>query len=1177
MRAWLVALALCVASGARAAGPLFAMDQAASVEVQYDGSGQPMRGGPGITVYTAGFGLVASADRLEVQDRATGAVTTWPASDLVDPKVGVSFGDRVTMAAGVGPDMAAMDLVLVHAGQFGDFRGLLLLRTDAFGVPKMLRSVGVGDFAPGLASWLVAPGPCPDGGCAFGDKLTSFGVASSAARSCVATRDGIVCVEVSGAPAVRLRMPLSALDAIPAAPIAQSLGWDPVYGFGPNAETWTLGPIAGAADGRVWFVADRQFVQVPEQGPSTVRQTARYVIELGADGQKLTVLDGPHVGEGPLSAVTHLGFDSRLGALVAFPGPQWDPVALSYYGGGDGTGGVLSGQRPFFGLSMRVIAVDGSGAGYVSLTDSVARRLRCVAGNGGGLGKALTAGSCFFGTVAPALAVAASAGPPKVGLAFAGGPVDTGAAPGMVFGSVDFVVDRLDLDGDGLDAATERGLGTSDFSRDSDGGETNDFEEHVVAGTDPTAPVDDPSLVGGARRATVIYSQSTDISRHLPAMSELAGQPAQTPGSAGPACSRFRCYGRDGAVLVDFSDLAATGPAVRSVDGSFVVVPTGPGLVRVFIADGRRELYVSGPEYLALLPAGAIVPVDVTRTWLVSLDQAKVALFVDGEAPRVLLDVEAERCAAGLGQCDKRAKPATELFVNYINGFPTYVPMPTEDVRSVGYIGYNDVLGRIELFVQGTLEAWWVGVDESGPVVVARGRELAGLNAAKLPESLATARALPPAFFMATGHGDFLTDTNVRDPWLGSRSTLSRQESFEPFGTRPFTAWDGVMLRGVSVNGVSQLSELVRYDEGLDPGDVVYLAEVAWPYGEGTSETDRLPRTMLYRVGPRGGAVPLWEMGRRDILRPVSVAVAAAGWMCIVDSRDVAGFPGDAGARVTLLGPLPTRGGIPGQPYGALELADATACAFDDDGALLTLHTSPPRIERRTSSAAGPGTGAPTTTALALPDGLPPDARPASFFHSATGFEANWSGGQYASASALLDDGRVARIDHGGLTIDGTPAHPRLAGYIGTGLYPSTAPLYGSPTLIDRGQGDLVIVGLAYPAVGMNLGSGELWDLTPEWGRVRAIARVPGGERAHAVDPWTGRPVTRTPIVVEVGPGGEPAPAVPVAPVAPEIDGSERIEASGCGGGGDGSPWAAVWVWVLAGGLAQRRRPALAG
>ncbi len=1173
MRRGLVIVALCVASGAHAATPLFAMDQAATVELRFDSTGAPIRGGSDATVYTPGFGLVASRTQLEVQDRHTGTVTTWPATDLVDPTVGVAFGDRLTMAAGPGPELAAMDLIVWHAGQYGDFRGLLLLRTDAFGVPKLLRSAAASDFAPELGPWLAAPGPCPGGGCAYGDKLSDLSVASSAARSCVATRDGIVCVEASGAPAVRLRMPLAALAAISAAPIERSLAWDPVYGFGPNTEGWTLGPVAGAADGRLWFVADRAFVQVREQGVSTVRQSARYVIELGADGETLTVLDGPHVGEGPLSAVTHLGFDRRLNALVAFPGPGWDPVDISYYGGGDGSGGALSGRRRYVGLSMRVIATDGSGAGYLSLTDSVARLLRCQAGNGGGLGKAQSAGSCFFGTVPPTLASVADGGPGVVGLAFSGGPIDTGVAPGLVFGWVDFDVDRLDLDGDGLDAATERGLGTSDFARDSDGGETNDFEEYVIAGTDPTAPADDPSLLGGARRSTVIYSQSTDIARHLPAMPDLAAQPAQTPGSAGPACSQVRCYARDGAVLVDYGDLAATGPAVRSVDGSFVAVPTAPGLVRVFIADGRRELYLSGPEYLGLLPAGAIVPVDVTRTWLVSLAQAKVALFVEGEAPRVLLDVEAERCAAGLGGCDARAKPQTELFVSYINGFPTYVPMPTDDVEGVGYIGYNDVLGRIEVFVQGTLEAWWVGVDESGPMVMARGRELAGLNAAKLPDVLWTAWALPPGFFMATGHGDFMTDSNVRDPWLGSRSTLSRQESFEPFGSRPFSAWDGVMLRGVSGDGGAALSELVRYEEGLAPGDVVYLAEVAWPFGEGTRETDRLPRTMLYRVGPRGGAVPLWDMGRRDILRPVSLAVAADGWVCIVDSRNLEGFPAVVGARVHLLGPLPTRGGVPGQPFSPLELADASACAFDDDSALLTLHTDPPRIERRSSSAAGPGTGALTTTALTVPPGLPADAQPVSFFRGADGFEANWSGAQDGSARARLDDGRVAVIDAGGLTIDGQPAHPRLAQYAGTGLYPKTSALYGSPTIIDRGQGDLVIVGLPYPAVGMNLGTGALWDLTPEWGKVRAIARVPGGERAHAVDPWTGRPVTRSPIVAAAEPGSAPAPTVPTAPAAPSIEGSDKLAAaSGCAGGGSNSPWAALLLSLFARGLSRRRR-----
>jgi hypothetical protein len=1171
MKRALVVAALCVASSARAAAPLLAIDGAATVSLVRDASGGLIRGSSNVTVLTSGFGMAASADQVEVQDRASGQTTIWRAVDLVDPQVGVSFGDRVVLASGARAGADSLDVLALHAAQSGDFRGLSLHRTDAFGVPKLVRRAAPGDFAPELAEWLVAPVACPQGACGFGDQVTDFGLAASEARSCAATRLGIVCVEATGSPTVRLRMPLAALEAIPVAPIERSLGWDPVYGFGPNAETWALGPMAGAADGRVWFVADRRFIDIPEQGPSIARQAVRYVIELGADGHTLTVLDGPHISGGPLAEVTHLALDAALDALVAFPGPVWDPVDLTYYGGGDGGGGTLTGQRRFFGLSMRVIATDGGGTGYLSLTDSVARQLRCPTGTGGGLGKALSAGSCFFGTVRPTLATITSVGGPRLGLTFTGGPVDSGAAPRLVVGAVTFDTDRLDLDGDGLDAKTERELGTSDFARDSDGGETSDLQEHAFAGTDPTVAEDDPSLIGGARRSTVIYSQSTDISRHLPAMSDLAGQPAQTPGSAGPACSQLRCYARDGSVLVDFSDILATGQAVRSVDGSFVALPTGEGVVRVFIADGRRELYLSGPEYLALLPVAALVPVDASRTWLVSLDQAKVALFVDDEPPRVVLDVEAERCAAGLGGCDTRPQPETELFVTYINGFPTYVPMPTESVRAVGYIGYNDVLGRVEVFVQGMLEAWWVGVDESGPVVVARGRELAGLNALELPKELTTAAALPPSLFLATGRGDFMTDANVRDPWLGSRSTISRQEAFEPFGTRPFSGWDGALLRGVRFDGIPKLSELVRYDEGLDPGDVVYLAEVVWPYGEGTRETDRLPRSMLYRVGPRGGAVPLWDVGRADIVRPVSVAVAPEGWMCIVDSRQVAGFPGTPGARVHLLGPLPTRGGIPGQPFSPLELADATACAFDGESALLTLHTSPPRIERRSSSADGPGTGSPSTTALTVPPGLPADAHPVSFFRTADGFDANWSSTQYAAISTLLDDGRVALIDHGSLTIDGAAAHPRLAQYAGTNLYPKTSPLYGNPTVIDRGQGDLVIVGLAYPALGMNLGSGELWDLTPEWGNVRAIARVPGGERADALDPWTGRPVTRTPLVDPLEPGGEPAPPIPTAPSAPLVEGSDEVPQPGCAGADPSYPWLALVALLLAYALARRR------
>jgi hypothetical protein len=192
MRRGLVMVALFVASSAQAAAPLLAMDQAATVGLVRDATGGLIHGGGAASVLTAGFGMVASADQVEVQDRKTGQTTIWRAVDLVDPKVGVSFGDRVTLAAGAGAGTDSLTVLVVHAGQSGDFRGLLLHRTDASGALKLVRSVAASEFAPELAGWLGPSPPCPNGGCAYGDKLSDSRAGGSRTRDIAlrrATRD----------------------------------------------------------------------------------------------------------------------------------------------------------------------------------------------------------------------------------------------------------------------------------------------------------------------------------------------------------------------------------------------------------------------------------------------------------------------------------------------------------------------------------------------------------------------------------------------------------------------------------------------------------------------------------------------------------------------------------------------------------------------------------------------------------------------------------------------------------------------------------------------------------------------------------------------------------------------------------------------------------------------------
>ena len=935
---------------------------------------------------------------------------------------------------------------------------------------------------------------------------------------------GIVCIDLSTpTPTFSQLVDPAVLD--------EHLGVDPGLALGawfgevpPAYGWWAFSGLLSVPGGRIFFVAERNFMSVPSSPGVFSTVVARYIVERSADG-RLT----PRFGPTALDAGDRLVYSAALDAVLAWPTLNQEHNAADRADGGLG----------WTGIGFRVIPLDRPGTGYLPLTQPFAARRGCEK-------------VPFCERLADTTALAHEGG---VRITVFNSPNPNVSTYDLY--TVSFDPDALDLDSDGLDAAAEAALGTFDTLPDSDGGGTPDGIEAMVVSSNPKDASDDPAgrirIEGGLR-----YVPSPLIRSRLGAVDSAVahGDAARTIGVTGPLCVAGTCYGPSGDAVAKYPVQRAVpgSSAVVSADGTFIMLETALGLVRFYFEGGREELAVSRQALDTMVPAPLgglrIIPLDAERTWLASdgtLDPATWPAVVALAEGSNEISIRYDHAQA---QRDSGLSIATD---------DLFLPLEEGVMASIVVVGWNAETESLQIGMRGNWDTHLFGLGLDGSVTrLARGRALAGKNAidarqlAGLP--LGYEPPIPP-YLLPTGHGDYFTLGGVMEPFGGyaDARVVSMTDLAPPpvgSGRAPLGIWGDVLLEALCCGfNEDGFYELVRYDQSLAPGDVLIMRSLTG----GTSATDGM---MLYKSGPRGGVVEVWAGTQPEIRDASGIDLANDGTMrlCVAD------------AVSNVLWELEPAGpaGPPELVRYSADLPGILDCAYDGDGTLRVLAAGPARVMVRDGDFGD----------LTVDESLPSAPEPIEFVRSPDGTnEVRVRDG--LRGKTYLPDGREVTMREGDFTllIDDTPVAevPRLVFQNALGNLP--ADYKARIRLGVRADGLIVLVphhaqfdrpiatlGKAYvvdPAKGAvyELGVGDLFAHEG-----LSMVVVPGGVQG---DPWTGR--VGAGVVV---PLGVDSPEVPLPPSGGEA--LPRADRGGCAVGRAGS--AHVWPAVALGAILMCRR-----
>ncbi len=668
--------------------------------------------------------------------------------------------------------------------------------------------------------------------------------------------------------------------------------------------------------------------------------------DLGPNATRVPTTDPPQVLGVDLD---ELHYDPVWDALWVGPVQGWNHSTRPA-GEYDCDIGVPSELGPVGG-GYRIVPLDGAGSGYLDLSEAVvevlvpqeitgpvdmgpARCKRCVVRfRGVGGSEALVGGDLV--------------------LEVDGSRPNGENGPWMYRVHVDR--DGVDLDSDTLTAAEEARLGTSDLDADSDDDGVTDGMEHR-AGRDP-AVADPPAHAFPVALvpSLLLFQLDADLgegridaNRYEFPISQNPVMKAGTPTCLWLGGGAAGCVSADGRVLAEWIPDAPNRvepPGYVSADGRVAAVPMRDGVHRVDLETGADTVWLSQATLNLLWPAAPTAANDaVTAHGLFLFPVSADALLVypralpstaaehtyrlirvdaDGD-PEVVLDMDAEIAASDAGGA--------------LTAGPVDLCAQRLDVRPwvrTG-LGFHAASGRVLLGMSGNWDSYLVGLHPDDPAQVMQ------TTRTLLHREVDDYAAWPPTFgfrpfpdfFSPTADGGYFTGTSVLGPHLD-------HVPVNPWTYRMLThavaGISGQYPHAVTQTwthcGHAQLDHLgiewLALERRVNPGDTLLMG-----YGNNPNRHG-LDGVMLWSIGPRGGANPLWERGRTDIVQATGIDLADDGTLCVADR---------GGQQLLELAPLGDGSRIPATEIRRETGLDVIDCYYDGDDLALLLG-APLRVE----------------------------------------------------------------------------------------------------------------------------------------------------------------------------------------------------------------------------------------
>lgn len=912
-------------------------------------------------------------------------------------------------------------------------------------------------------------------------------------------------------------------------------------------ERWLATPeSATLPTGEVYLTLIRKSAATDGHAPGRYQHT-RWLVRLPPDITSIAALTVAHRPRSPLRKLWPSTSNPDLELSRPVYAPQLDTLIF------EANGQEFSNRRlsfcDRFGNCVEDIPLGTSGAlsrGFWVLADSITLQLGYV-----------SATDAFFSTarsyVQPASTVVEGATLTRMGdhLAWVFSSPSTPAMTRLIV----FTPDHFDLDGDGLTAAEEDALSTSDLDFNSDDDLIPDRVERDL-GLDPNSPTDPdeapvyPDGFGATEVTTSALAQRRFAAKVPQDPTTLASTLIRSHAEDGPLCAIHdgvgRCFDAAGLEVSTF----VTEPNVKAraiaYDGRHLVT---------WHTDGRLEaldLYTLALTDLGSPPpppldAGAEVrmfPRDGRTVYFVRMPSLNPGImrYEDG-AMTLAFDLEQAEIAAGL-----RTLPSSVVDT---------MGLTHEHFEVLGFVARptpHSPEPELVFAVQGHWRRYILGLAADGTL-----RELLRTDNEGLGDIDKSAE----------WRGGLWADGPIFAPTGGAIFPVGlRLFTGDAFLNRPVPAFGALFVEQLITPDVlvqpqqAGLHELVAFTPALSPGETLVFAS-RWAGAEFYLGTDRYRFEtggrrpgMLFRVGLRGGMVPAWSLDpstfEYDFVEVSGMDLDPRHHLCLADrgANQVWVYrPTQSGLAPTVLA---ERFAAPG----------VTDCRWREDGGLSLAVSS--KVFTRPA-------GAPPSTFTAFVEDA--GAASGSTFAKGPGVDlelvdqATFVAGPEAAFARVTYDGETLTTPWGTLPLTATSklatkTPPPIA------LRPDGRVLVTGHILYDGTRAEpLVIADPSTPSQPTTYVALE-GHLLAELGHATAVATVPW---THFSDPWTGAPLDpQNPFAEPSTSPTFPAPVAPTAGVAVSASTPPRQpEDEGCAGAPIAHVWLPLALWIAS--RARRR------